>query len=78
MERQICYWVCDSIGNQKQLIRANRVQKHNHQILISGSGYWGICRHPNYVCEILIFLCFSMFQGTKVGSKFESEIGKCG
>ncbi|CAJ0939839.1 unnamed protein product, partial [Mesorhabditis belari] len=33
--------------------------------LLLGSGYWGFCRHPNYGCEILIFFCFSMFQGAK-------------
>ncbi|CAJ0582438.1 unnamed protein product, partial [Mesorhabditis spiculigera] len=33
--------------------------------LLLGSGYWGYCRHPNYVCEILIFACFCGFQGAK-------------
>ncbi|KAM3716626.1 7-dehydrocholesterol reductase [Dirofilaria immitis] len=32
--------------------------------LLLGSGWWGLCRHPNYFCEWLTFVCWIILQGT--------------
>ncbi|KAL3986258.1 Ergosterol biosynthesis ERG4/ERG24 family protein [Acanthocheilonema viteae] len=32
--------------------------------LLLGSGWWGLCRHPNYFCEWLTFACWTILQGT--------------
>ncbi|OZC07208.1 hypothetical protein X798_05786 [Onchocerca flexuosa] len=31
--------------------------------LLLGSGWWGLCRHPNYFCEWLTFACCTTLQG---------------
>ncbi|VDL77374.1 unnamed protein product [Nippostrongylus brasiliensis] len=31
--------------------------------LLLGSGYWSLCRHPNYIFEAATFAVFSAFQG---------------
>lgn len=31
--------------------------------LLLGSGWWGLCRHPNYLFEWFTFLCWTILQG---------------
>uniref|UniRef100_A0A915PNY8 7-dehydrocholesterol reductase n=1 Tax=Setaria digitata TaxID=48799 RepID=A0A915PNY8_9BILA len=32
--------------------------------LLLGSGWWGLCRHPNYFSEWLTFVCWTILQGS--------------
>ncbi|VDK68308.1 unnamed protein product [Litomosoides sigmodontis] len=44
-----------------------KYRRNNGEIatnLLLGSGWWGLCRHPNYFCEWLTFACWTVLQGT--------------
>ncbi|KAK6109049.1 Uncharacterized protein BM_BM1723 [Brugia malayi] len=44
-----------------------KYRRNNGEIasnLLLGSGWWGLCRHPNYFCEWLTFACWTILQGT--------------
>ncbi|VDK42421.1 unnamed protein product [Gongylonema pulchrum] len=44
-----------------------KYRRNNGEIganLLLGSGWWGLCRHPNYFCEWFTFACWTVLQGT--------------